>query len=132
MKFFFKEFRTAIGVAQIFRGIAARADLHAHRAALERGVEIRHALPMRMIQSFRDAKNRSQPADHVIQRSIRGVMPGGIRLPIVIANHRRDDGPVSTLKARNVSVERKVLAVFVMPTVADHVADIVEQRAGFE
>ena len=91
---------------------------------------------MRMIQSFRDAKNRSQPADHafivVIQRSIRGVMPGGVRLPIVIANHRRDDGPVSTLKARNVSVERKVLAVFVMPTVADHVADIVEQRAGFE
>jgi hypothetical protein len=80
VKFFFEEFRAAICIAKIFGGVAARADLHTHGAALERSVEIGHALAMRMIQGFRDAKNGSQPANHalvvVIQRSIRRVMPG--------------------------------------------------------
>jgi hypothetical protein len=136
VKLFFEEFRAAIGIAEILGGIAARADLHTYCATLERRVEIGHAPPMRMIQSFRDAKNGSQPADHaliiVIQRRVRRVMPGRLRLPIVIANYRRDDGTVSALKAWNVSVERKVFAMLVMPAVANHVANIVEQCAGFQ
>jgi hypothetical protein len=59
MKFFFEKFRASIGIAKILRSVAARADLHAYGAALERGIEIRHALPMRMIQSLRDAQNGS-------------------------------------------------------------------------
>jgi len=89
-----------------------------------------------MIQSFRDAKNGSQPADHalivVTQRGVRRMMPGRLRLAIVIANHRRDDGAISALETYDVSVERKIFAVLVMAAVADHVANIVKQRTGFE
>src|SRR6266404_1235766 len=136
VKFFFEEFRAAIGVSKILGGVAARVDLHTYRATLERSVEISHALPMRMIQSLRDAKNRSQPADHalivVTQRSVRRVMPGRLRLPIVIANGSSDDRAVSALKAWNISVERKIFAMLMMPAVADHVANIMEQRARFQ
>jgi len=132
----FEEFRAAIGIAEILGCVAARADLHTHRATLERSVEIRHALPMRMIQSFRDAKNRSEPADHTLivitQRGVRRVMPGRIGLPIVIANRSSDDGAVSPLKAWNISVECKIFAMLVVPAVADHVTNIMEQRAGFQ
>ena len=90
VKFFFKKFGAAICVAQIFRGVAARVDLHADCAALKSGIDIGDALAMRMIERFRDAKNRSQPASHaliiVIQRRIGNVMAGRLGLPIVIAD----------------------------------------------
>src|SRR6202011_2565677 len=39
---------------------------------------------------------------------------------------------VAALKPWNISIEREVFAVLVVAAMADHVAGIVEQRAGFE
>src|SRR6266481_6761462 len=62
VEFFFKKLGAAICIAQVFRCVAARADLHAYRAALKRGVDAGDALAMRMIERFRDAQNGSQAA----------------------------------------------------------------------
>ncbi len=55
-------------------------------------------------------------------------MSGWRRLAIVVAHECGDDGTVATFQARNVAVEREVFAVFVVPAMADHVSNVVEQR----
>ncbi len=66
------------------------------------------------------------------QRRIGDVMGGGFGFAIVIAREGGDDGTVASVKTRNVAVEREIFAVLVMALMADGVADVVEQRAGFE
>jgi hypothetical protein len=131
MKFLLEKLRATIGIAEILGGIAARADLHAHRAALKGSVQVGDPLPVGMIERFRDAKNGRKPANHalivVIQRSIRDVMAGGIRFPIMVTDHRGHHSTVSALQTRNVSIERKVFAMLVVAAMADHVTNIVEQ-----
>src|SRR5580765_3185327 len=127
MKFLLEKLSAAIGVTEILCRIAARANLHAYRAALKCSVQVSHPLPMRVIERFRDPKNSSQAPDHafivVTQRGVRDMMSGRLRLPIVIANHCRHHGSVSAFKAGNVSVKRKIFAMLVVPAVADHVAN---------
>src|SRR6267142_3325096 len=136
MKFLFEKLRTTIGVTKILGRIAAGLNLNPDRATLKRRVQIGHPFSMRMIQRFRDAQNSSQAPDHalivVTQRGVRDVMAGRLRLAIVIANHRSHHGSVSALETRNVSIKRKILAMLVVPAMADHMADIVEQRPRFE
>src|ERR1700719_3290910 len=59
-------------------------------------------------------------------------MAGRRRLPIVIAHQRRHNSAVSALETRNTSTARKILAVLVVPAMADHLWGIVMQRAGLE
>ncbi len=136
MKFFLKKFGAAICIAQVFRGVAARVDLHADGSALKGGIHIGDTLAMRMIEGFGDAKNGSQAASHaligVIQRRIRDVMAGRIGFAIVVAHQGGNDSAVAPRETRNVAIEREVFAVFMVAAVADHVAGIVEQSAGFE
>src|SRR6266481_4815821 len=117
VEFFFKKFGAAICIAQIFRCVAARADLHAYRAALKRGVDAGDALAMRMIERFRDAQNGSQAASHalivVIQRRIRDVMAGRLGLSVVIPHERGHNSAVAALQTWNISIEREVYAVLV-------------------
>src|SRR5258708_20954489 len=49
-----------------------------------------------------------------------------------MAEHRGHNSSISALQTRNISIERKVFAVLVVPAMADHVAGIVTQRAGLE
>jgi len=50
----------------------------------------------------------------------------------MVANQRGNHSAVAALETRDVSVQRKVFAVLVVPAMADHVSGIVEQRSGFE
>jgi hypothetical protein len=135
MKFLFEKLSATIGVTEILSRIPACPDLNTHRAALKRGVQVCHPLPMGMIEPFSDPKNSSQTPDHtlvvVTQRSVRDVMPRRLRLSVVIANYCGHNGSIPALQARNVAIKHKILAMFVMPAMADHVADIVEQRPSF-
>src|SRR5258708_34844309 len=119
-----------------FRWGAGGANLRPTGAALKRSIEVSDALAMRVIQGFGDAQNGRQPPDRslivVIQRRVRNVMASRRRLPIVIADQRGHNSAVSALETRNISIERKIFAVLVMPAMADHVTGIVKQRAGFE
>ena len=133
MKFLLEQFGAAIGIAQIFGGVALRGYLQADSATLERRAQIGNALPMGVIERLRNAENRRQaPCDPlivIVQRRIRHVMPGWNGFAIVIAHQRSDDGAVACFQARDIAVEREVFAVFVVPAMADHVPDVVEQRA---
>ena len=62
MKFVFKEFGTAIRIADIFGGVAARGNLQADSASLEFCINCPDTLAMRVIQSFCNAQNRGEPA----------------------------------------------------------------------
>ena len=64
VKFFFEEIGAAVGVAQIFRSVAAGFYLQAHGAALEGGLNIGDTLAMRVIEALGDAQNRGQAAGH--------------------------------------------------------------------
>ena len=56
----------------------------------------------------------------------------GLRLAIVIAHQRRHDGTIASFESRNVSIQRQVFSVFVMPAVPDHVPGVMEQGRRFQ
>ena len=66
MEFFFKQFRAAAGIAQVFGGIAAGVDLDGGGAALESGVNIGHALAVRVIEALRDTQDGRQAASDAL------------------------------------------------------------------
>src|SRR6267142_6473657 len=55
VKFFFKEFRAAARVAQVFRGISSCVHLQANRASLKGSADFQYALPMRVIERLRNS-----------------------------------------------------------------------------
>lgn len=61
MKFLFEKFGAAVGVEQIFRGIAASGDLQADGAVLKCGANLHDALAMRMVKRFGNSQDRRQP-----------------------------------------------------------------------
>lgn len=66
VKFFFEKLGAAVGVAQIFGGVTAGADLHADGAALKGGVEISDPLAVGMVEAFGDANNGGEAAGHAL------------------------------------------------------------------
>ena len=66
VKFFLEKIGAAIGIAQIFRGIATRFYLQADGATLKRSVNVGDALAMRMIEPFGNAQDGGQAARHAL------------------------------------------------------------------
>jgi hypothetical protein len=95
MKFVFKKFRAAIRIPNILGGVSTRGNLQANGAALELCVDRSDALPMRVIESFRDAKNRSEapgkPLIGIAQGAVRRMIIRWLRFPVVITNRRGDE-----------------------------------------
>ena len=56
MEFFFEEFGAAVGVYEVFGGVAVGGDAQADGATLEGGAQIRDALAVGVIQRFGDAQ----------------------------------------------------------------------------
>lgn len=72
VKFFFEELGAAIGVAEIFGGVTAGADLDADGAALEGSVDVGDPLSMRVVERFRDANDGGQAAGDALVVGIQG------------------------------------------------------------
>jgi hypothetical protein len=110
--------------------------LQANCAALELCVDRSDALPMRVIESFRDAKNGGEapgkPLIGIAQGAVRRMIVRWLRFPVVITNRRGDEISLAPGQARNIAVQRKVFTVLVMAFVADGVANVVEKRGGFK
>ena len=66
MELLFEKFGAAIGVAQVFGGVALRGYLKSDGATLERCAQIRDALAVGVIECFRNAKNGSQTASDAL------------------------------------------------------------------
>ena len=60
VKFFLEEFGAAVGVDQVFSGVAASGDAKADGATLKRRAKIRNALAMRMIERLGYAQQRGE------------------------------------------------------------------------
>ena len=131
-----KKIRAAIRVANIFGGVAARREVQAHRAALKLCLNFRDALAVGMIESFRDTQNRSEAAGEALvgiaQRTVRRMIAGRFGLSIVVTDGGSDEIAIAAIESGNVSVERQVFAVLVMPAIADGVANVMQQGRGFE
>lgn len=136
VELFLEEAATALGVVNIFGGIAADFELNGYGAALERGFQVFDTLAMRMVEAFGDTQDGGEAANDafvgIIEPGIGRVI--GIRrgLAVVIADDGGNDVAVTALKARDVAIEREILAMLVVAAVADAVPDVVKQRAGFE
>src|SRR6266851_5759130 len=91
VKFLFKKFATAAGVANVFAGIAAGGKLQSHRAALKRRANGVDAFTMGMVEAFGDANEGGQPASQaaiaVIQRAVGNVMALGLGFAVVVTNN---------------------------------------------
>jgi len=85
-----------------------------------------------MIESFGDPENRGEAADNSLivvgERGVGDVMTRGNGLAIVIAHQGRDNRAIAAFQTGDVAVQGKILAMFVVPAVANHMADIVQQR----
>ena len=57
VEFAFEEGGAAFGVADVFGGVAAGAELDGYGATLEGGAEILDALAVRVIETFGDAED---------------------------------------------------------------------------
>ena len=57
VEFAFEESGAALGVADVFGGVAADAKLDGYGAALEGGAEILDALTMGVVEAFGDTEN---------------------------------------------------------------------------
>lgn len=132
MEFFLKKFRAAVCVQQVFRRVAPRGHLQAHRSALKRRVHLHHPLTVRMVQSFGNPQNGRKPPGNplvvVVQRGIRRMMTRRLRFSVVISRQGRNDGPVPAFQTRYISIHHQVFAMLVMPMMTDHVPDVVQQR----
>lgn len=136
VEFAFKEGGAAFGVADIFSGVAAGADLDGDGAALEGGAEILNALAVGVIETFSDAEDGGEAAGDalvvVVERGVSGVVSVGSGLAIVIANDGGDDVAVAGFKAGDVAIEGEIFAMLVVAAMGDAMADVVKERAGFE
>ena len=136
VEFFFEEIGAALGVAKIFGDIAASLDFERDGAALEGSAHGLDALAMGMVEALGNADEGSESACDalviVVECGVRGMVPVGRGLAVVIAHDGADQVAIAALESRDIAVESQVLAVFVMPAVADTVADVMEEGAGFE
>ena len=136
VEFLFKEVGAALRVAQVFRGVAAGVNLQRDAAALERRANILNALAMRVVQPFGDAQNGGEaPRDAlvvVVERGIRRMVAGWLRLAVVVAHQCAHHAAVPALQSWNVAIQRQVFTVLVVAAVADAMPHVVQERAGFE
>ena len=136
VEFALEEGGTAFGVADVFGGVAADAELNGHGAALKGGAEVLNALAVGVIEAFGDAEDSGQAADDalvaVIERGIGGMIGVGRGFAIVIANDGGDDVAVAAFEARDVAVECEIFGVLVVAAVGDAVANVVKERASFK
>jgi len=136
VEFAFEEGGAALGVADVFGDVAADTELDGYGAALEGGAEVLNALAVGVIEAFGDAEDSGE-ATHdafvvVVEGGIGGVIGVGGGLAIVIANDSGDDVAVAALKGRDVAIEGEVFAMFVVAAMADAMANVMKERAGFE
>jgi len=108
VELFFEEVGTALGVAKVFGDIAAGFNLKCDGTALEGGVEIENALPMRMIKTLGDADEGGEAAGDalvgVIERGIRGMVASGFGFAVVVANNSSNDSAVAPIEPGNVAI----------------------------
>ena len=108
VEFAFEEGGAAFGVADVFGGVSAGAELDGDGAALEGGAEILDALAVGMIEAFGDAQDGSEAANHslvaVVEHGVGGVVGVGRGLAIVIADDGGDDVAVAAFEAGDVAV----------------------------
>jgi len=109
VKFVFEEVRAAFGVADVFPGVAAGAELDGDSATLERGPEVLDTLAMGVIKAFGDAENCSEAAGDalvaVVESGVGGVIGVGGGFAIVIAHDGGDDVAVAAFEPGDVAVE---------------------------
>src|SRR5271163_194415 len=60
------------------------------------------------------------------------MMPRGFGLPVVITDNRSHNRAVAPFEAGNIAVHHQILAMLVMPAMADHVPYVVQKRASFQ
>ena len=110
MKFLFEKLCASIGVANILAGIAASFELQPYRATLECGANSADALSMRVVQTFRDANQRGQPAREsaiaVAERAVRNVMAFRLGFAIVVADDGSRKRAVAAIQSRYVAIHR--------------------------
>ena len=98
--------------------------------------DFRDVLAAGVVEPFGDSKDACETtrdaAIAVTERGVGRMMGGGLGFSVVIADKRSDEGAIAVGKARDVAVERQIFAVFVVATVADGVADVMEERSRFE
>jgi hypothetical protein len=136
VEFAFEEVGAALGVADVFGGVAAGAELDGDGTALERGAEVLDALAVGVIEAFGDAEDGGEAAGDalviVVEGGIGGVIGVGGGLAIVIADDGGDDVAVAAFEAGDVAVEGEIFAVLVVAAMSDAMANVVKERAGFE
>jgi len=136
VEFALEEGGAALGVADVFGGIAADAELDGDGAALEGGAEILDALAVRVVEAFGDAEDGGEAAGDalvaVVERGVGGVVGVGSGLAIVIADDGGDDVAVAAFEAGDVAVEGEIFAVLVVAAMGDAMADVMKERSGFE
>ena len=71
VEFAFEEGGAAFGVADVFGGVAAGAELNGDGATLEGGTEVLDALAMGVIEGFGDAENCSEAAGDALSLLLR-------------------------------------------------------------
>jgi len=130
VEFALEEIGATLGVADVFRGVAAGADLQCYRAALKGGVEILDALAMGVVEAFGDAEDGCQAAGDalvvVVEGGVGGVVSVRRGFTIVIANDGGDDVAVASIQPRDVAIEGQIFTVLVVAAMADAVTDVVK------
>jgi hypothetical protein len=108
MKFLFEKFRAAVGVANVFAGITTSFELQAYRTTLKCGANSADALPMRVVQAFRDANQRGQPAGKsaiaVVECAVRNVMAFRLGFAIVVTDDGSRERAVAPIQSRYVAI----------------------------
>ena len=109
VEFAFEEGGAAFGVADIFGGVAAGAELDGYGTALEGGLEILDALAVRVIEALGDAEDGGEAAGDalvaIVEGGVGGVVSVGSRFAIVITDDGGDDVAVAAFEAGDVAVE---------------------------
>src|SRR5580692_8287921 len=136
VEFALEEGGAALGVADVFGGVATDAELDGYGAALERGAEILNALAVGVIEAFGDAEDGGEATRDalviVVEGGVAGVIGVGRGFAIVIANDGGDNVAVAAFEAGDVTVKGQIFAVLVVAAMSDAMADVVNERAGFE
>src|ERR1700688_3491288 len=60
------------------------------------------------------------------------MVAGRVRLSIVITDERGHHRAAPAFQTWNISIQREIFAVLVVPAVADHVPSVVEERSRFQ
>src|SRR5580693_5454416 len=123
VEFALEEGGAALGVADVFGGVATDAELDGDGAALERGVQILDALAVGVIEAFGEAACDALVI--VVEGGVAGVIGVGRGLAVVIANDGGDDVAVAAFEAGDVAVEGEIFAVLVVAAMSDAMADVV-------